>query len=183
MINSYLCLKTCFKLSRLLDTIVVIRRWVFEYFALQLACVCFLRVCPSVCLFVCLFAVVWAVLPEMKDTYIHSLYQTVTPQCDPIATLKIISLILLHFFCANFLLLCCSFYSPEECLFISYKDNTDETRSVSYSIVLYEKCPIWTWTCIYSTTTTTVQMIDYVQLNSCGCWIVRLAEPALKTIQ
>jgi len=24
---------------------------------------------------------------------------------------------------------------------------------------------------------------DYVQLNSCGCWIVRLAKPALKTIQ
>jgi len=22
---------------------------------------------------------------------------------------------------------------------------------------------------------------DYVQLNSCGCWIVRLAKPALKT--
>ena len=24
---------------------------------------------------------------------------------------------------------------------------------------------------------------DYVQLNSCGCWIVRLAKPAIKTIQ
>jgi len=24
---------------------------------------------------------------------------------------------------------------------------------------------------------------DIVQLNSCGCWIVRLAKPALKTIQ
>jgi len=24
---------------------------------------------------------------------------------------------------------------------------------------------------------------DYVQLNSYGCWIVRLAKPALKTIQ
>ena len=24
---------------------------------------------------------------------------------------------------------------------------------------------------------------DYVQLNSCGCWIVRLAKLALKTIQ
>jgi len=24
---------------------------------------------------------------------------------------------------------------------------------------------------------------DYVQLNTCGCWIVRLVKPALKTIQ
>ena len=24
---------------------------------------------------------------------------------------------------------------------------------------------------------------DYVQLNSCGCWIVMVAMPALKTIQ